>query len=102
MAHAARLIRTILLIRTVFQRRFSSSALAAYPCIIRFPYYTRLKNDYFSVGKADFEAFAALKMDSVGTEPDCEYGQVEPKPQNPMEAAKSKNQACGLNFRFFR
>ena len=40
-------------------------------------------------------------MDSVGTEPDCEYGQVEPKPQNPMEAAKSKNQACGLNFRFF-
>ena len=31
-------------------------------------------------------------MDSVGTEPDCEYGQVEPKPQNPMEAAKSKNQ----------
>ena len=52
---------------------------------------------YLSVGKADFEAFAALKMDSVGTEPDCEYGQVEPKPQNPMEAAKSKNQACGLN-----
>ena len=46
----------------------------------------------FSVGKADFEAFAALKIDSVGTEPDCEYGQVEPKPQNPMEAAKAKNQ----------
>ena len=40
-------------------------------------------------------------MDSVGTEPDCEYGQVEPKPQNPMEAAKSKNQACGLNFKIF-
>jgi len=49
-------------------------------------------NNLISVGKADFEAFAALKMDSAGTENDCEYGQVEPKPQNPMEAAKSKNQ----------
>jgi len=50
-------------------------------------------NNIIRVGKADFEAFDALKMDGeTGTEPDSEYGQVEPRAMNAMEMSRSKNQ----------
>ena len=51
-----------------------------------------------SVRNADFEAFDALLMDSESqkADSDSEYGQVEPRMMNPMEAMKPRNQLPSL------
>jgi 5'-AMP-activated protein kinase regulatory beta subunit len=50
------------------------------------------------VRNADFEAFDALLMDSESqkADSDSEYGQVEPRMMNPMEAMKPRNQPPSL------